>query len=103
MIIDSSRYASLDVDTTGSDAITVAETKTIYFREDVLTKIIVRHEILHAFVYGFHLTSAKLTAEQMEEIIAEWLSVHVEDYVKICDKIWTKIEAWKKSQATPLA
>lgn len=78
-----------------SDAMTDEEPRLIYFRVDKLNRIVIRHEIFHAFVASMHLNSASLTGEQMEEVCAEFLSTSVDEYLKVSDKLWAKMELLK--------
>lgn len=80
--------------TDDTEALADEESRTIFFKTTNLNKITVRHEIVHAFVASMHLTSANLSGIQMEEVFAEFLSSNVEEYVALCESLYTKIHAW---------
>ncbi len=77
---------------TDSDAIASAPNLTIKFRTDNVSLVLVRHELVHAYIDSFHLLSASVTGAQMEEIVAEWLSKHVDEYCETSNRIWLKIQ-----------
>lgn len=82
----------------GADALSDEETRTIYLKTTELTQISLRHEVVHAYATSFHLTSADITGKQMEEVFAEWISRHIEEYISTCDRLWRKIDAWKNNR-----
>lgn len=79
-----------------TEALADEEKRTIFFKTTCLNRVVIRHEIVHAFIASMHLTSANLSGIQMEEVFAEFLSRNVEEYIKVCDMLYGKISAWEK-------
>jgi hypothetical protein len=48
-----------------SDAITMSSIRTIFFKTDAFNPIVIRHELLHAFVNETCINSSDLTCDQM--------------------------------------
>lgn len=49
----------------------------IRFRASDFSLPTVRHELFHAYVFGLHLSSADLSVDQFEEVVAEMLGTHL--------------------------
>lgn len=56
--------------------------KCIFISEGYVDKETVAHELFHMVVDYFHLSSADITVDQFEEIIAVWLETNVDKFVK---------------------
>lgn len=86
-------------ETSNSAAFTSRENNFVAFSTECLDRVTVRHELVHVFVCAFHTYSADLTGLQVEEVFAEFLSTHAEEYIKVGNKVWRTLNAWKKSYA----
>jgi hypothetical protein len=73
-------------------ALTDQKARRIIFREDFLTPAIVRHELFHAYHAYLHLHSSDVSHKDHEEIIAEFLEVRGEDFMKHAKDLWRKIK-----------
>lgn len=60
----------------------------IDFREDFISKAIIRHEINHAFMYACLTDDAELTPHQVEELMAAIDEYHYRDKTTIINKIY---------------
>jgi len=80
-----------------SQAITQYEHKRVDFDADKLVLSLVRHELLHVYVDSCMLYSTtSISSEDKEEIIAEILEYHMNDYLKYGKEIYKKIKGRKK-------
>jgi hypothetical protein len=81
----------LDEDT-GFKAMTQTEEKCMFFVEGSTTKNIITHELFHLYVSYFHLDSANINLEMFEEIVAEFLEMNLEKFIRVRNKIYNKFK-----------
>jgi hypothetical protein len=68
--------------------------RALVFREDIIKKNVVIHEVVHAFIHGCHLSSCNdLTVEDFEEIVCEMLEDHLMDIENTSKKILKYLES----------
>lgn len=70
-----------------SDAITYPHDRDCYFNKSRFLPAAVRHELIHIYVASAGINSANLTADQMEETIAELYEQHGKEMQVIEDEI----------------
>jgi len=70
-----------------SDAITVSSIRSIFFKTDAFNPVVIRHELLHAFVNETCVNSSELTRDQMEELCCSLLGDHYYDIGQLTDQI----------------
>ena len=63
--------------------------KTLTFRNDHVSKKIVMHEVVHAFINACHLGSCNdISMEDFEEIVCEMMEEHYHDIGKTTNEIY---------------
>lgn len=70
-----------------SDAVTYPHDKECYFNKNRFLPSVVRHEMIHIYVASAGINSANLTADQMEETIAELYEQHGPEMQLLEDEI----------------
>ena len=70
-----------------SDAVSYPHDKEVYFCKSRFLPSVIRHELIHIYVASSSINSANLTADQMEESIAEIYEQHGPEMQIIEDEI----------------
>lgn len=70
-----------------SDAITYPHDRECYFNKPRFLPSCVRHELIHVYVASSGINSANLTADQVEELIAEIYEQHAKEMAILEDEI----------------
>ncbi len=90
-------YATVDPDdfarVNGSEVPAVCESSPprLLFARGQVTKAIIRHELLHAYLFTLPLRSVELSTDQLEEIIADVLADHWDSIGRQTREIFKKL------------
>lgn len=100
-IVTDEEAAELWEKSEGFRGLTITEEKCIFINEEHLDKATIMHELFHLHVEYLHLSSADLSVDTFEEIIAVLLENEIDKLVKLRDRLYnkfTKINSPKKSE-----
>lgn len=64
----------------------------MFFVEGSVTKSVVTHELFHLYVSYLHIGSATIDLDNFEEMIAEFLELHLDKFVKMRNRIYNKLK-----------
>ena len=82
-----------------SDGLTRGGSQKIYIKKSKLTKRLITHELLHAYVASCCVHSIEdLSVSGMEELCAEILEFHLEQIAELSDLLYNKLKAKKKAK-----
>lgn len=73
-------------------AVTLPQKQEIYFREDVVNTLYMRHELAHAFIFYCCKEEITLNDHDWEEFSADFLAIHGETIIKLSDKILRELK-----------
>lgn len=79
----------------GDDSVAQAhpETKELYFNEEELTRYAVTHELVHACFTETCVSSANLTATQVEEVMCEMFALHGDKLMRLSRELYKDLKA----------
>lgn len=91
-LITEEEAIELDTDGEGFSAMFSPTKKTLFVTEGNVTKEDIGHELTHLFVDSLCTTSANLTVDQFEEIIAEFIGHNVDKFIKKRNMLFKKFK-----------
>ena len=83
---------AIELDEDGFCAMTSIEEKCVYFVETHTDKKTITHELFHVYVSYLHLHSAEINLDTFEEIIAEFLEMNLDKFIRFRNKIFNKFK-----------
>jgi hypothetical protein len=70
---------------------TIPADKEMYFNEAELSRVVVTHELVHAYYSETCVSSANLTVDQIEEVMAEMFGVHGNKLLTLSRKLYKEL------------